>query len=248
MKKKMLLVLCLNTFLLFLLSSTVMAAYIEFDAFSIRSGGTIVEHSNGSVTYSTPNGGQKAGYGTNYFDNQGLGSILSVDFNTVSGPSNINPYLNIWVTDGTNYAVISSENDYRGTDLQTRNEWKVFETDFNSLDWLAASGTVTRDGSQYLNINGSRATLGDLASNAALTILDPGTYLSPLIGTGAPKGGYGFNIIWGDTATNYLGVYSFDNLSINGELVAGNPVPEPATMILFGIGLMGLAGINRRKK
>ena len=40
----------------------------------------------------------------------------------------------------------------------------------------------------------------------------------------------------------------FDNLQINGELAPVAPVPGPATILLFGTGLAGLAGIRIRRK
>ncbi|MCP3874580.1 MAG: PEP-CTERM sorting domain-containing protein [Desulfobacteraceae bacterium] len=39
--------------------------------------------------------------------------------------------------------------------------------------------------------------------------------------------------------------YLLADLTVRIEV--GQPVPEPATVLLFGLGLLGLAGVNRRK-
>ena len=159
-------------------------------------------------SFGTPNryGGQKVGYGTKFFDGLKLNTIKSVNWNwnVIAGNGGIVPYLNIWVTDGAgNYAVISSENNYRGTDFGTRAEWKIFEygTSTSNFNWLFDSGTGARDNAQYLTLNGSRITLSQLSDR--IVIGDPGVYPSPNVGTGAPRGGYGFNLIWGDTQANF---------------------------------------------
>jgi hypothetical protein len=160
----------------------------------------------------TPRGGQKVGYGTNFFDGLPLSSVQSADWDQVSGPASPRPYLNIWVTDGNRYAVIASENDYRGTDFQTRTEWKVFETNFSDLNWLCSTGSGSRV-DQYLHCNGARATFADLPVH--VTIMSPSSYPAPEVGTGAPRGGFGLNVIWGDTQANFVnGPYQFENLSV----------------------------------
>lgn len=45
-----------------------------------------------------------------------------------------------------------------------------------------------------------------------------------------------------DTADSWTGLYE------GNIILQGTVVPEPATMLLFGIGLLGIAGVSRRKK
>jgi hypothetical protein len=244
-----------------LLGGLAQATTVDFETFNIRnSNGTItapwdsdlsiVENAAGDGFLAmTPQGGQKVGYGTSAFDGCQLNDFETVNWTKVSGKAGVVTYLNIWVTDGNgNYAVISSENDYRGTDFATRDEWKIFEYSGTNFDWLFDSGTGGRS-SQYLTLNGSNATLADI-SDDVYVYAGPGVGATG-VGTGAPQGGYGFNLIFGDTQSNFVGNYEIKDLSVDikgSTYYAGAPIPEPATISLMLLGMGGLAIRHRRKQ
>lgn len=215
---------CVPDFFIFNIRNTNGSILAPWDADIILS-----ENATGDgFIFKTPRGGQKVGYGTKFFDGLKINALESVNWSWLSVPTNngIVPYLNIWVTDGLgNYAVISSENNYRGTNFGTRREWKIFEygsskTNFN---WLFDSGTGARDGAQYLTLNGQRVTLSELSDR--IIIGDPGVYPSTNVSTGAPRAGSGFNLIWGDTQQNFA---QSNGLQIGGLTISHSGVSHTA--------------------
>lgn len=64
---------------------------------------------------------------------------------------------------------------------------------------------------------------------------------------------YTNNVMGGDNAfvllaTDFNDFSSAIKTKLVSEITGTSPVPEPGTMLLFGVGLLGLAGVSRKKK
>jgi len=123
-------------------------------------------------------------------------------------------------------------------------------SDIAPEDWVHSEGTNTG------------LTLGlfsdsDITHNVGVSSpwsTDPAEYLA---GTDDGNGDYaigiGFDIgdlISGESVTltyAYVMGDSIDTVDIPGDDDDFDPVPEPTTMVLFGLGVLGMAGVTRRK-
>jgi hypothetical protein len=238
------------------------SVHAAFNSFVIREGATLgapdILPNNvyvpGATEFVTKEGGQKAGYGSSAVDGYKLGEITKLAivrhddetrFTAGSGPA-VAPYFNIWITDGTNYAVVANEPsnpDFQG----------LYNNGYD-LDWSDISGKVAKvyenNDKSWLPNNGVGLTFADLA-NFTIKAPTAGELTTGWagLGTGAPRElgsntAYGVNWIFGDTLANY--VAGMEGFVVSGAEVQA--IPEPATLALAGLAGLGLFATSRRRR
>ena len=231
----------------------------SFETFIIRNSGAgiapVINTTPSSVEFIISQSGQKAGWGNNDLSGLKVGDIaeISIDrlddytrFTSGSGPA-VAPYFNIWITDGTHYAVIANE--------PSNAEWQPGSTRWDMTWDILKTKTVKvyeNSDKSWLPSSGVGLTFEDLKD---FTIMAPSvaTLATPWggLGTGAPRElgtneAYAFNWIFGDTLSNY--VSGSTGYIVANPVARGTSVPEPATMLLFGLGLAGIVGARKKFK
>jgi len=205
---------------------------------------------------------QKTAFGTDYFNGQLLSSVDQVTYNRVdTGTTTTSPFVNIWVTDGTHYAIIAPHshtnggaspsfggilpdtqgNNVNGLPLQTLGFSAYENSAGTDYSWMYP-GAVRPNGSGVLvDSNNSNAVI-TLADIGGLTVQNPNNVPGSgwTGGTGAFKGSNGFAIVFGEKQTDGMGdpvAYQLSNVV----------VPEPGYLGLAGMAASALLMRRRRR-
>ena len=223
------------------------ASAASFNPFIIRGSAAINDLGGGQTEFVTDQSGEKAALGSNDINGKTLGSISNIRidrlddvsrFTAGSGPA-VAPYLNFWITDGTNYAVVANEPSNPAFQPLYNNG---YDLSFADLSDKVAKIYENNDKS-WLPNNGVGLTFADLAAFAIMppSVLELTTGWAGL-GTGAPRElgtniAYGVNWVFGDTLSNY--VSGDDGYIVANASVSAVPIPAAAWLLASAIGLLG---------
>ncbi|MHC4440451.1 MAG: hypothetical protein ACYS3S_24135, partial [Planctomycetota bacterium] len=227
---KRLLTICVITSLIAFSNVSIGADWTPFIIRNANTTGEAPTYSLGggilTVDVDSSTGGQKVGYGTDFLNGESLDSISRFQVIRLDTHPNLYaPYINIWVTDGTNYAVLSLEpshypsfdwtHNLYAADYLSISPW-VYETNLSDVSWISPGAYLGGNGHYLYGSGGTLLTIADIGH---LTIMPPtpselGSGL-PGVGTGAPRElgtniAYGFNLVFGDTQSNYIGGYQIN--------------------------------------